>query len=132
MNITDEMVEAAINSYQTSRPLSEWIYFNSEDACEALTAALSHSPVEQTAGDPPPVNHVKGFSVKPLDWAPYAADMFFAPFIVGDYIIGKTGHWWLRGEMTKQADSVEAAKAAAQEDYKARVMSALTTEADHA
>lgn len=63
--------------------------------------------------------------VKALNWAPYSAGMFFAPCVVGDYLVHPKGHWWLKGENTHEAGSIGEAKAAAQADYEQRILSAI-------
>ena len=68
--------------------------------------------------------------VKPLEWVPGIGDELIARSAYGKYAICKPwftgrGMFWLRGIFNGNYDSLEAAKAAAQADYEARILSAL-------
>jgi hypothetical protein len=67
--------------------------------------------------------------IKPLKWVSYVTDkgttVFMARTSIGDYLIVSSG-WFLRGQSSwNQTQSADAAKAAAQADYEARIRSAL-------
>src|SRR5690606_29092892 len=116
--ISDEAVNIALNTWLGGIPA--W----RNDATErlrtemraALTAALPFLPVQ--------------VAVKKLEWGElrYTEDYSFAQDAetsIGRYIATDNG-WFLQGQSGwKSEDDIEAAKAAAQADYEARVMSAI-------
>jgi pantoate kinase len=82
-----------------------------------LDAALSPTPSPVTV------------KVKPLEWAEFGRECLRAPSLVGRYEISwgfEAGFVYLdySGQLSKK-QSIEAAKAAAQADYEARILSAL-------
>lgn len=79
--------------------------------------------------------------VKPLEWSHHDRDAsnferWFAPSMLGTYCIYHTNdgyRWFLssdNGHAAGLCETLDAAKAAAQADYAARILSALTTPAD--
>ncbi|KAB2679773.1 hypothetical protein [Brucella pseudintermedia] len=116
--ISDEAVNIALNTWLGGIPA--W----RNDATErlrtemraALTAALPFLPVQ--------------VAVKKLEWGElrYTEDYSFAQDAetsIGRYIATDNG-WFLQGQSGwKSEDDIEAAKAAAQADYEARILSAL-------
>jgi hypothetical protein len=126
IDMSNAMIEAACSATilgedEQGRP----VHLSPEEARTALTAAISAYLATTEPGKPE--SGVLAVKVKPLNWAPYSAGMFFAPCIVGEYLVHPRGHWWLKGENTQEAGSIDEAKAAAQADYEQRIMSALST-----
>lgn len=122
--ITDEMVElgcAAISQKRGYDWPSSWdeeeLRIGRENMRAALSAALS---VETRA------------KVKPLEWTAEDNGEFIAVSAVGWYHIGFPARSWNltmpSGEVPSFGDDLEAAKAAAQADYSARILSALSVE----
>jgi hypothetical protein len=71
-----------------------------------------------------------GLRVKPLEWVPGIGDELIARSAYGKYTISKPwftgrGLFWLRGVFDGNYDTLEAAKAAAQLHYEARILAAL-------
>lgn len=71
-----------------------------------------------------------GVRVRELEWVPGIGDEIIARSAYGKYTISKPwftgrGLFWLRGIFNGNYDTLEAAKAAAQADYRARILAAL-------
>lgn len=78
----------------------------------------------------PPEPAAGGVRVRELEWTAYGADQFAAQSIAGRYAAVKISTraeacWWRDSGATVDAPNLEAAKAAAQADYTARITAAL-------
>ncbi len=116
--LPEEAVKAAQNAIRTAN----WEYgITDADMAKAITAALPFLPVQG--------------AVKKLEWQDtgggYEDRNSYAQTRIGRYeafeirLRKETVYGWSRGSGDEKADSFEAAKAAAQADYEARILSAL-------